>query len=107
MIRIGMLPGTPGKVRLCLARHESPIDCRHVILLRDRKNRLEGAASRAGHILRAEDRTAKMLERKHGCFKRFGLLIAVKRYDVRLAELHPLRRAELVADSPVPVPHSA
>src|SRR3954462_8317997 len=42
---IGVLPRFPGKICLCLAGDESPVNCCHVMRFGDRQNGVEGAAT--------------------------------------------------------------
>src|SRR5262249_14869328 len=76
-----LLPRVPREDRLSFAIHESPVDRRDFVLLRDRQNRLECAASRARHIFGAENRTLKCLELLHAFLEFFGLIVAMEGDD--------------------------
>src|ERR1051326_7135356 len=60
---VGTLPRIPRQVGLRLAGDKSPVDGRAAVLLRDRQDRVEGAADRACHVLGADDRTPVRLQR--------------------------------------------
>src|SRR5438093_13009899 len=58
---VRLLPGIPRQISLRFAGDQSPIDRGHVVLLRNRQDRVECAPDRSGHELGAADRAMVVL----------------------------------------------
>ncbi len=104
---IGSLPRVPREIGLGLSRHETPVNRADVVLLGEGKNRVEGAAIAARHVLRADDGTMQRLKRSHPGFEAFGPVVVVEGDDVGLSELDLGDGVLLGWVGPVTVPETA
>src|SRR5579862_4145214 len=86
---IGALPGVPRQVRLSLASDEPPINRAHVMLLGDGQDHVEGAAYRARHEFRTDNRPPIAFECLHVPFEIFrpGIVMEGNRSEEHTSEL--------------------
>ena len=104
---VGFLPGVPGEVGLGFAGDEAPVDGADVVLFGDGEAVVEGAASAAGHVLRANDGAVVALEFEDAGFKLFGPAVVVEGDDVGLFELDFGDGTQLGGVAPIAGPDAA
>lgn len=78
------LPRVPWKIGLRLARYQSPVDRRYVILLCDRQGSIKGRTRASSHVLRANDWPVVRQQLFDALFESLRPVIVVERDDVRL-----------------------
>src|SRR5215813_12416433 len=80
-------PRIPWVIGLRFAGDETPIDCRNLVLLCQRQDRIEGASSPPGHVLRAEKRSVVFLQEQNFLFEALRPSVIVKGDHIGVLEL--------------------
>src|SRR5438477_8492447 len=97
----------PREIGLALSLDEPRIDRRHVVLPGDGKNRVEGAADRARHVLGTDQGTVVGFEPLDALLKVLWPAVVVKRDHIRLFYLDPGNWTQLFQRRPVAIPNAA